>query len=117
MSENIEKVKELFLILDGELEKYLAFCEVRLMDAIKDFCNIDVIPERLNSLIQQFIIEQYQLNKDGIGEGRQEVTSMSDNGQSVGVKTIGGPESLSKNVSNFISRNEDSLLPYRKMRW
>lgn len=114
---NLDEVRNKFLILDTELVNYLTLCEQRLTDAIMDFCNIDKIPDRLNSLIQQFLTDQYELNKDGVGEGKTIVTSATDNGQSVGLKNVGGVESLSKDVAEFISRNEDSLLPYRKMRW
>lgn len=117
MLENMKEIKGMFLITDGELEQFLAFCEKRITDAVKDFCNIEEIPERLNSLIQEFLIEQYTLNKEGIGNGKKEVSSASDNGQSVNFKTIGGAETMAKNVSEFIKRNHKTLIPYRKLRW
>lgn len=117
MSENLKEIKEMFLITDGELEQFLVFCEKRIIDAIKDFCNIEEIPERLNSLIQEFLIEQYTLNKEGIGNGKKEASSVSDNGQSVSFKTIGGAEAMSKNVADFIDRNKNALIPYARMRW
>lgn len=117
MSENMKKIKEIFLITDGELEIFLVFCEKRITDAIKDFCNIEEIPERLNSLIQEFLIEQYTLNKEGIGKGQKEVSSASDNGQSVSFKTIGGAEAMAKNVAEFINRNEKTLIQHARMRW
>lgn len=117
MSENLKEIKEMFLITDGELEKFLVFCEKRIIDAIKDFCNIEWIPKCLNSLIQEFLIEQYTLNKDGIGEGKKEVSSASDNGQSVSFKIVGGAEAMSKNAKDFIKANENELINYRKPRW
>lgn len=117
MSENIKFVKTMLLILDEKLDKFFEFCESRITDAIKDFCNIENIPERLNSLVQEFLIEQYVLNKNGVGEGKIIASSASDNGQNVNFKIIGGAEEMSKNAKEFIKANEDELINYRKPRW
>ena len=117
MSDNVNKVKEILNIIDSELDSYLEFCEKNITDKILDRCNIETIPERLNSLIQEFLIEQYNLNKEGIGKGIKEVSSASDNGQSVNFKTVGGASSMSKNVDEFLDRNMSTLVKYRRMRW
>lgn len=117
MSDNVSKVKEILNIEDDKLDNYLKFYEQNITDKILDRCNIEDIPERLNSLIQEFLIEQYNLNKEGIGKGIKEVTSASDNGQSVSFKTVGGASSMSKNVDEFLDRNMSTLVKYRKMRW
>lgn len=116
MSKNIEAVKLILEIPDAKLDKFLEFCELSVSNKIKDFCNIDEIPERLNTTIQEFLIEQYNLNKNGIGEGKMEATSASDNGQAVNFKIVGGANSMSKNVDEFIARKEETLVSYRKMR-
>lgn len=117
MSDNVNKVKEILNITDSKLDNYLAFCEKNITDKILDRCNIEIIPERLNSLVQEFLIEQYNLNKEGIGEGKKEVSSASDNGQSVAFKTIGGANTMSQNVDEFLNRNMATLVTYRKIRW
>ena len=117
MSDNVNKVKEILNITDSKLDNYLAFCEKNITDKILDRCNIEIIPERLNSLIQEFLIEQYNLNKEGIGKGKKEVSSASDNGQSVAFKTIGGANAMSQNVDEFLNRNMATLVTYRKIRW
>lgn len=114
---NVNKVKEILNIQDDKLDNYLMFCEANITDKILDWCNIDTVPERLNSLIQEFLIEQYNLNKDGIGEGKKEVSSASDNGQTVQFQIVGGASSMSKNVDEFLDRNMAILVKYRKMRW
>ena len=116
MSKNIEYLENI-IDLNYNMEDYLEFAEKNITDKILDRCNIDTIPERLNSLIQEFLIEQYNLNKNGIGEGKQEVSSASDNGQSVNFNTVGGASSMSKNVNEFLDRNMSALIPYRKLRW
>lgn len=117
MSDNINKVKEILSILDDKLDNYLKFCEKNIIDKILDMCNIETIPERLNSLIQEFLIEQYNLNKEGIGEGKRQVSSASDINQSVTFEIIGGASSIAQNVDEFLDRNMDILVAYRKMRW
>lgn len=117
MLDNVKKVKETLNIVDSKLDNYLEFCENNITDKILDRCHIETIPERLNSLIQEFLIEQYNLNKDGIGKGVKEVSGASDNGQSVSFKTVGGLSSMSKNVDEFLDRNMSTLVKYRKMRW
>lgn len=117
MLDNIKQIKEILNIQDDKLDNYLMFCEQNITDKILDWCNIETIPERLNSLIQEFLIEQYNLNKEGVGKGVKEVSSASDNGQSVSFKTVGGTSSMSKNVDEFLNRNMSTLVKYRKMRW
>lgn len=114
---NANKIKEILNIQDNELDNYLMFCETNITDKILDRCHIETIPERLNSLIQEFLIEQYNLNKEGIGKGIKEVSSASDNGQSVNFKTVGGASSMSKNIDEFLDRNMYTLVKYRRMRW
>ena len=115
ISENIKTVKEILNITDNKLDNYLMFCEKNITDKILDRCHIETIPERLNSLIQEFLMEQYNLNKEGIGEGKKEVSSASDNGQTVNFQNIGGLSSMSKNVDEFLDRNMSTLIKYRKM--
>lgn len=117
MSENVNKVKEILNVIDDEIDNYLEFCEKNISDKILDRCHIDTIPERLNSLIQEFLIEQYNLNKEGIGEGKRQVSSASDNGQSASFQIIGGASSMSKNVDEFLDRNMSTLIKYRKIGW
>lgn len=117
MLDNVNKVKEILNITDDKLDNYLKFCEQNITDKILDRCHIETIPERLNSLIQEFLIEQYNLNKEGIGEGKKQVSSASDNGQSVNFQIVGGASSMSKNVDEFLDRNMATLVKYRKMRW
>lgn len=117
MSDNVREVKEILNITDESLNKYLEFCEKNITDKILDRCNIETIPERLNSLIQEFLMEQYNINKEGIGKGIEQVSSASDNGQSVSFQIIGGTSSMSQNVDDFLDRNMTTLVAYRKMRW
>lgn len=117
ISENVKEVKKVLNIQDDKLDNYLIFCEKNITNKILDRCNIDKIQERLNSLIQEFLIEQYNINKEGIGEGKKQVSSASDNGQSVNFQTVGGINAMSQNVDEFLDRNMNTLVAYRKIRW
>lgn len=115
MSDNVKEIKKILDALDDEIDDYLMFCEKNITDKILDRCHIENIPKRLNSLIQEFLIEQYNLNKEGIGKGVKQVSSASDNGQSVNFQTVGGVSSMSQNVDEFLDRNMATLVKYRKM--
>ena len=117
MSDNVKKVKEILDITDEKLDKYLIFCEQAITDEILDRCNIETIPERFNSLIQEFLIGQYNLNKNGIGEGKIQVSSASDNGQTVSFETVGGIKEIKKNANEFAQDNIARIVAYRKKRW
>lgn len=117
MLDNVKKAKEILNIQDNKLDNYLMFCEQNIADKILDRCNIGTIPERLNSLIQEFLIEQYKLNENGILEGKKQVSSASDNGQTVQFQIIGGASAISKNAEEFLDRNISTLVAYRKIRW
>lgn len=116
MSENIKVVKKILNIIETDFDYFFNFVENNIKDKIKDRCNTDTIPERLNSLIQEFLIEQYNLNKEGIGKAQKQVVSASDNGQTVTFESIGGSNNVSKNVDEFLDRNMKTLIAYRKMR-
>lgn len=117
MIDNVKEVKKISNITDDKLDNYLKFCEKNISDKILDRCHIETIPERLNSLIQEFLIEQYNLNKEGVGEGKKQVSSASDNGQSVNFQVVGGVNSMSQNVDEFLDRNMATLVKYRKVVW
>lgn len=117
MIDNVKEVKQILNITDDKLDSYLEFCEKNISDKILDRCHIEIIPERLNSLIQEFLIEQYNLNKEGVGEGKKQVSSASDNGQSVNFQVVGGVNSMSQNVDEFLDRNMATLVKYRKVEW
>ena len=114
---NVIEVNKILNLQDDKLDNYLEFCEKNITDKILDFCNIETITERLNSLIQEFLLEQYKLNEDGILEGKKQVSSASDTNQSISFETVGGANSISQNVDEFLDRNIATLITYRKMRW
>lgn len=115
LSKNVTEIKEILSVTDNKLDKYLEFCERLLVNKILDICNLEKLPEKLNTTVQEFLIEQYKLNEKGVLEGKKEVTSASDNGQTVNFKTVGGIEKVSQNVDEFLDRNMSTLVQYRKL--
>lgn len=117
ISNNLIEVKRMLHIEDGNMiYGFLNFCEKNIVNKILDRCHIEKLPDGLNTLVQEFLIEQYILNKNGVGEAQLEVSSASDNGQSVSFKSIGGVNIVSKNAEEFLDKNAKSLVKYRKMR-
>lgn len=114
MSKNTEYL-ETIMDINFDSIPFLEFCERNITDKILDRCHIEVVPESLNSLIQEFLIEQYTLNKNGVGEGKKEVSSASDINQKVDFNTVGGANSMSKSAEEFLDRNMSTLIKYRKM--
>lgn len=113
---NVQVVKEAYSITDDTFDKYLTICENIITPKILDNINDDKIPERLNSLIQEFLMTQYTQNQDGVGKGTTIVSSASDNGQSVNFSNI-GIDNIKRNADTFLDENEISLCSYRKPRW
>lgn len=116
LSANVQAVKDGLSITDETFDNYLTLCENIITPKILDNINQEELPERLNSLIQEFLINQYTLNQDGAGKGTTVVSSASDNGQSVSFSNV-GMENIKKNADDFLEDNEMSLCAYRKIRW
>lgn len=117
MSKNVDEIRKILRIENELIVPYLEFCEENIKNKILERCNIEIIPDKLNTLIQEFLIEQYTLNKEGIGEGKKQISSVSDNNQTVSFQTVGGLSNVSKNVNEFLDKNMSQLVTYRKIRW
>lgn len=116
LSDNVKAVKEGYSIAEDTFDNYLTLCENIITPKILDNINCNEIPERLNSLIQEFLMIQYTQNQDGIGKGTTIVSGASDNGQSVSFSNI-GIDTIKRNADTFLDENEISLCAYRKPRW
>ena len=55
--------------------------------------------------------------KNGYGEGKQVVASVSDNGQTVGFKDVGAVTADDVNMDKYIEKNKDEISMYAYMRW
>lgn len=115
----LERVKNLLKItdtnIDNKIQEYIdLFC-----DKIKSICNRIDFPSELDYMAVDFAQKCYiyYKNKDNSSNEQLQVTSASDNGQSVNFKTV---ETITKDdvdLDKVISKNIDEISMYAYMRW
>lgn len=115
----LERVKNLLEItdtnIDNKIQEYIdLFC-----DKIKSICNRIDFPSELDYMAVDFAKKCYiyYKNKDNSSNEQLQVTSASDNGQSVNFKTV---ETITKDdvdLDKVIAKNIDEISMYAYMRW
>lgn len=115
----LNKVKESLEITDTSQDKKIQGYIDEITDKIKSICNRIDYPEELNYLATKYAKDCYIFYKDkGNSNNEQlQVTSASDNGQTVSFKII---ENVSKDdidVNKVIAKNVDEISMYAYMRW
>lgn len=117
--ELLDKVKQLLdinsVIEDNKIQIYID----EITDKVKSVCNRKDYPEELNYLAIKYAKDCYiyYKNKNNLSNEQLQVTSASDNGQSVNFKTI---ETVSKDdidLDKIIAKNQDEISMYAYMRW
>lgn len=109
----LEKLKLLLGIKDDEKDAILEFTIERVDDAIKNYCNIDKIPEELNTTVLSMAMELYRLENFGNKEGKKEVKSIR-----VGDTDTTFETSKDMNIAEELLKDyKAQLAPYRKIRW
>lgn len=119
MNELLDKVKERLNITDESQDKKIQGYIDDIADKIKSICNRIDYPEELNYLAINYAKNCYfyYKNKDEDRNNQLQVTSASDNGQSVSFKTV---ETITKDdvdLDKVIEKNKDEILRYAYMRW
>lgn len=117
----LERVKALLeleekdSIFDEKIQAYIdLFC-----DKIKSICKRSDFPQELNYMCIEFARKSYLYykDKDNSNNEQLQVTSASDNGQSVNFKTI---ETISKDdvdIDKVIAMNMAEIANYAYMEW
>lgn len=115
----LEQVKNILGITgneqDNKIQGYIdLFC-----NKIKSICNREDFPAELEYMAIDFAYKSYiyYKNKSMEDNDKLQVTSASDNGQSVNFKTI---ETVSKddiNLDKIVANNADEISMYAYMRW
>lgn len=117
--EILNKVKELLSIKDNSQDTKIQ-CYIDLFqDKIKSICKRDDFPEKLNYMCIEFAKKCY-IYYSNIDEGsnqKVEVTSASDNGQSVGFKTTEIVTASDVDVDKYCNRNMNEIANYAYMGW
>ena len=115
--EILDIVKERLDITDKNQDKKIQGYIDDITNKIKSICNRIDLPQELEYLVIRYAMNCVVFYKDGYGEGKQVVSSVSDNGQSVSFKDIGAVTSDDVNMDKYIEKNKDEISMYAYMRW
>lgn len=113
----LNKVKERLNITDNEQDKQIQGYIDDITDKIKSICNRLDLPKELEYLIIRYAMNCTVFYKNGYGEGKQVVSSASDNGQTVSFKDVGAVTADDVNMDKYIDKNKDEISMYAYMRW
>lgn len=115
----LERVKELLEIKDDSLDSKIQGYIDLFCDKVKSICKRKDFPQELNYMCIEFARKNYLYykDKDNSSNEKLQVTSASDNGQSINFKTI---ESITKDdvdIEKVISKNMIEISNYAYMEW
>lgn len=88
-----------------------------ITNKIKSICNRVDLPEELEYLVIRYAMNCVVFYKNGYGEGKQVVSSMTDVNQSVSFKDVGAVTADDVNMDKYIEKNKDEISMYAYMRW
>lgn len=115
--ELLDIVKERLDIKDKSQDKKIQGYIDDITNKIKSICNRIDLPQELEYLVIRYAMNCVVFYKNGYGEGKQVVSSVSDNGQSVSFKDVGAVTSDDVNMDKYIEKNKDEISMYAYMRW
>ena len=113
----LDIVKERLDIKDKNQDKEIQGYIDDITNKIKSICNRIDLPQELEYLVIRYAMNCVVFYKNGYGEGKQVVSSVSDNGQSVSFKDVGAVTSDDINMDKDIEKNKDERSRYAYMRW
>lgn len=113
----LNKVKERLDIIDTSQDKKIQGYIDDIIDKIKSICNRIDLPKELEYLVVRYAMNCTVFYKNGYGEGKQVVSSVSDNGQSVSFKDVGAVTSNDVDMDKYIEKNIAEISNYAYMRW
>lgn len=88
-----------------------------ITNKIKSICNRIDLPKELEYLVIRYAMNCTVFYKNGYGEGKQVISSASDNGQTVSFKDVDAITSDDVNMDKYIDKNKDEISMYAYMRW
>ncbi len=117
--ELLDEVKKRLDIRSLDQEKKIEGYIDTITSKIKSICNRVDYPEELNYLAIKFAEDcfMYYKDKNGSSNEKLQVTSASDNGQSVNFKTVETVTKDDVDVDKVIAKNMDEISMYAYMRW
>lgn len=115
--EILEKVKERLDIKDKNQDEKIQGYIDDITNKIKSICSRIDLPKELEYLVIRYAMNCTVFYKNGYGEGKQVVSSASDNGQTVSFKDVGAVTADDVNMDKYIEKNKDEISMYAYMRW
>lgn len=115
----LDKVKERLSITDKEQDKKIQGYIDEITDKIKSICNRIDLPTELEYLVIRYAKDcfTYYKNKDNSSNEQLQVTSASDNGQTVSFKMVENVSKDDVDLDKIIAKNMDEISMYAYMRW
>lgn len=113
----LDVVKERLDIKDKNQDKKIQGYIDDITNKIKSICNRVDLPEELEYLVIRYAMNCVVFYKNGYGEGKQVVSSMTDVNQSVSFKDVGAVTADDVNMDKYIEKNKDEISMYAYMRW
>lgn len=113
----LDIVKERLDIKDENQDKKIQGYIDDITNKIKSICNRVDLPQELEYLVIRYAMNCVVFYKNGYGEGKQVVSSMTDVNQSVSFKDVGAVTADDVNMDKYIEKNKDEISMYAYMRW
>lgn len=113
----LDIVKERLDIKDKNQDKKIQGYIDDITNKIKSICNRIDLPQELEYLVIRYAMNCVVFYKNGYGEGKQVVSSMTDFSQSVSFKDVGAVTADDVNMDKYIEKNKDEISMYAYMRW
>lgn len=115
--ELLDIVKERLDIKDKSQDKKIQGYIDDITNKIKSICNRIDLPQELEYLVIRYAMNCVVFYKNGYGEGKQVVSSMTDINQSISFKDVGAVTADDVNMDKYIEKNKDEISMYAYMRW
>lgn len=115
----LDRVKERIDIKDTNQDKKIQGYIDEITNKVKSICNRIDYPEELNYLAIKYAKDCYiyYKNKDNSNNEQLQVTSASDNGQTVSFKTVENVSKEDVDINKVIANNMAEISNYAYMRW
>lgn len=113
----LDIVKERLDIEDENQDKKIQGYIDDITNKIKSICNRIDLPQELEYLVIRYAMNCVVFYKNGYGEGKQVISSMTDVNQSVSFKDVGAVTADDVNMDKYIEKNMDEISMYAYMRW
>ena len=114
----LDRVKEILGIQDDEHDVKIQVYIDLFCNKIKSICNRIDLPKELEYMAIEFARKNYLYYKNKPEDSEVvQITSASDNGQSVAYKVVETITKSDVDINSVVSKNMDEISMYAYMRW